>query len=343
MATWFNVVASDLWDKCDNWHYYHRRVFRCFPSHASLRSECTWHLFLTLCHCHLPKCFLFYAADYASNTSTPCIYFCWQRLHNCQIFEPSAVNVCCLLRYTITSTPTALHTLKAWFYSHLAVCVVDVRPKLFIPSQRNDHTSVTVRYIYVLLHWLHNGQGSSSSNGTHADVDKTLPTTHKLNAKFKTHYFAYQHNTLCHCWYVTHKFPLTDFKTCQLTCRSGVTAGMAVKADSGFTVKRWKEGNVNRRAAKLRMWVFDANKTRVRKLTRSRRQCFHSTLVLKTAVDVITVWIHIQNHQICMQRRTPSSKCIWVKLVAETKAHLPEICLAHSKQRWIPCKHFIYW
>lgn len=136
---------------------------------------------------------------------------------------------------------------------------------------------------------------------------------------------------------MSRKFPLTDFKTCELTCRSGVTARMA------FTVERWKNGNVNRRAAKPRMRVFDANKTRVRKLTRSRRQCFHSTLVLKTAMEVITVWIHIQNHQICMQRRTPSSKCIWVKLVAENKAHLPEICLAHSKQRWIPCKHLIYW
>lgn len=91
------------------------------------------------------------------------------------------------------------------------------------------------------------------------------------------------------------------------------------------------------------MWVFDANKTRVRKLTCSQRQCFHSTLVLKTAMEVVTVWIHIQNHQICMQRRTPSLKCIWVKFVAENRAHLPEICLARSKQRWIPCKHFIYW
>lgn len=35
MVTWFNAVAPDPEDKCDNWHYYHQHVFCCFFMYRS--------------------------------------------------------------------------------------------------------------------------------------------------------------------------------------------------------------------------------------------------------------------------------------------------------------------
>lgn len=55
---------------------------------------------------------------------------------------------------------------------------------------------------------------------------------------------------------------------------------------------------------------------------------------------VFTVWISTQHHQICMQSRMSSSKCLWAKSVTSNQANLPEICLASSTQWQILSKWY---
>lgn len=121
MATWFNAVASDPWDKCDNWHYYHPCVFCWSFMYRSDQNAADIWQFLIVFRSHLPKCF--YTADWAENsvTCSVCI-LCWHDYITIQNLQTSILVTSMLLTsFMNTFTLTALHALKTWwdFSSHI--------------------------------------------------------------------------------------------------------------------------------------------------------------------------------------------------------------------------------
>lgn len=112
MVTWFNAVAPDPWDKCDNWHYYHQHVFCCFfMYHSDQNAAHIWEFFIV----HQPKCF--YTADWDENISTCSV--CMLRWRDCITIFDLQASVLVTSMYAAyifynTFTPTALHALKTW-------------------------------------------------------------------------------------------------------------------------------------------------------------------------------------------------------------------------------------